>query len=150
MEDHYSMEDYLDTEDLYFSKFARLLVAKFPLIRRIHIIFERAEVGKSFSSEMYIPTHPKNKIYIEPDYVYVVLILKQFHAGLIFGSIFHCNIRIWTSSLSWSGINNESRNVFTIDVCQVDGRNCLTCKILETFDAQIIQVYTRLSRCYLD
>ena len=36
-----TMEDFLDTEDLYFSKFARLLVAKFPLIRLIHIIFER-------------------------------------------------------------------------------------------------------------
>ena len=64
------MEDLLDTEDLYFSKFARFLVAKFPLIKWIHVIFERAEVGESFSNEMYTPTHPKNKIYIEPEHVY--------------------------------------------------------------------------------
>ena len=57
MEDLF-MEDNLDTDDLYFSKFTRFLVAEFPLIKRIHIILEKAEVKESFQSEMYIPAHP--------------------------------------------------------------------------------------------
>ena len=143
------MEDYLDTEDLYSSKFARLLVAKFPLIRRIHIIFERAEVGESFSNEMYIPNHPKNKIYIEPEHVYANIGNRTILFKVDVRSIFHCKIRVWTSSLSWSGINNDSRNVFTNDICEIDGRTHFTYKILHSFDANVVQVYARLSRNYL-
>ena len=82
-----TVEDFLDTEDLYFSKFARLLVAKFPLIRRIHIIFERAEIGDSFSNEMYIPTHPKNKIYIDPSTFMPIQVFGQFYSKLMFKHI---------------------------------------------------------------
>ena len=96
------MEDLLDTEDLYLSKFARFLVAKFPLIKRIHIIFERAEIGESFSSEMYIPTHPRNKIYIEPEHVYADRGNRTILFKVDVRSIFHCKIRVWISSLSWS------------------------------------------------
>ena len=89
--------EFLDTEDLYFSKFARFLVAKFPLIKRIRVIFERAEVGESFLNEMYIPTHPKNKIYIECEHVdadtwnppfYSKLMLEAyFIAKFVFGRL---------------------------------------------------------------
>ena len=98
MEDHFNMEDYSDAEDLYFRKLAWFLIAKFPLVRRIHIIFERAEVGKSFSSEMYIPTHPKNKIYIEPEHVYDDTGNRTVLFKVNVRSIFHCKIRVWTSS----------------------------------------------------
>ena len=94
------MEDLLDTEDLYFSKFARLLVAKFPLIKRISAIFERAEVGESFSGEMYIPTHPKNRIYIEPEHIYADTGIMTILFKVDVRSIFHYKILVWTSSLS--------------------------------------------------
>ena len=134
------MEDFLDTEDLYFSKFARFLVAKFSLIKRIHIIFERAEVGDSFSNEMYIPTHPKNKIYIEPERVYADTGIRTILFKVDVRSIFHCKIRVWTSSLSWSGVNNDSKNAFTIDVFEIAGRTPFTYEIPESFDSHIIQV----------
>ena len=98
---------------------------------------------------MYIPTHPRNKIYIEPELVYADRENRTILFKVDVRSIFHCKIRVWTSSLSWSGTNNDSRNVFTIDICKIDGRTYFTYKILESFDAHIVQVYARLPRSYL-
>ena len=141
----------------YYSTFGRKIVQSHKNIKHIHVIFDEIYSSKSINEDIFLSTKPGSKIYIKVLIVYLEFFNKPLLEYLDLTKLFEseCTLWIWITSLSWSGFNNSSRNVFTITPEFLYGTfmnegepssarkrivitTCITCKLQEGYEAEKI------------